>query len=325
MHSKFLVILLIALGVCSSANAQTSGVDTTLTPAKAVDTVSAPDTATQTPPVKSLTTFTANLSLGAMVQSQSQAGSSTFAANWLVGVESKLYLDGPGAQLGASLYAKYGQSNNGDSVPQKTQDDLILSLTPSVPMLPAAGIRLFLEVTGETQFEPGTVDSQTTNFLDPLFLYQSLFLGRRFANTSADGLGQFSLVAGVGYAFQQTITKNFIFTQNRNFVVSTNNPLSDVQGEVTFESGYSAIADLDYQRTIATDLSTHISFKTVALSKDGLGGDLTKARVTSLLLLSWQYKFLSLDYNLHLVYDSNVSPERALDQSLVFGLKWDLQ
>ena len=179
-------------------------------------------------------------------------------------------------------------------------------------------------MTGETQFAPGTVDSQPTNFLDPLFLYQSLFVGRRFANTSADGLGQFSLVAGVGYAFQQIITKNFILTQNRNFVVSANSPLSDVQGEVTFESGYSAIADLDYQRTIATDLSLHLSFKTVALSKDGLGGDLTKARVTSLLLLSWQYKFLSLDYTTHLVYDSNVSPERELDQSLVFGLKLDL-
>jgi hypothetical protein len=324
MILKFLVAVLLSILVSSSANAQNPGVDTTTPPSTAADTTTTPDPAAQTPPAKSLTTFTTNVSFGAMVQSQSQAGSSTFAANWLVGVESKLYLDGPGAQLGASLYAKYGQANSGDSAPQKTQDDLILSLTPSIPILPVAGIRLFLEVTGETQFAPGKVDSQNTNFLDPLFLYQSLFLGRRFAHTSEDGLGQFSLVAGVGYAFQQTVTNSFKFEQNRNFVVSPNSPLSDVQGQVTLESGYSAIVDLDYQRTIATDLSLHMSFKTVALSKDGLGGDLTKARVTSLLTLSWQYKFLSLDYTTHLVYDSNVSPERELDQSLVFGLKLDL-
>ena len=323
MISKIAITILLTTLVSASAYAQTPGVDST-TPVPAVDTTTPQDTTAQTPPAKSLTTFTTNFSLGAMVQSQSQAGSSTFAANWLIGIESKLYLDGPGAQLGASLYAKYGQANSGDSAPQKTQDDIILSVTPSIPILPVAGIRLFLEVTGETQFAPGKVDTQTTNFLDPLFLYQSLFLGRRFANTSADGLGQFSLVAGVGYAFEQTITNRFKFEQNRNFIVSSNSPLSNVQDQVTIESGYSAIVDLDYQRTITTDLSLHLSFKTVALSKDGLGGDLTKARVTSLLLLSWQYKFLSLDYTTHLVYDSNVSPERELDQSLVFGLKLDL-
>jgi hypothetical protein len=323
MFSKIAVALLLPIFVSASVYAQTPGVDST-TPVPIVDSTTPPDTTAPIPPAKSLTTFTTNISLGAMVQSQSQAGSSTFAANWLLGIDSKLYLDGPGVQLGASLYAKYGQANSGDSAPQKTQDDIILSVTPSIPILPVAGIRLFLEVTGETQFAPGVVDTQNTNFLDPLFLYQSLFVGRRFANTSADGFGQFSLVAGVGYAFQQIVTKNFILTQNRNFVVSANSPLSDVQSQVTFESGYSAIADLDYQRTITTDLSIHTSFKTVALSKDGLGGDLTKARVTSLLTVSWQYKFLSLNYTTHLVYDSNVSPERELDQSLVFGLKVDL-
>ena len=136
MFSTIAVAIFLTIFVSVQAHAQTPGVDTT-TPVPSVDITSPPDTTTPTPPAKSLTTFTTNLSLGAMVQGQSQAGSSTFAANWLINLESKLYLDGPGAQLGASLYAKYGQANSGDSAPQKTQDDIILSVTPSgLPYLP---------------------------------------------------------------------------------------------------------------------------------------------------------------------------------------------
>jgi hypothetical protein len=33
---------------------------------------------------------------------------------------------------------------------------------------------------------------------------------------------------------------------------------------------------------------------------------------------------LSIDYTLHVLYDRNISPRRELDQTMVFGFRFDL-
>jgi hypothetical protein len=325
---KFLVALLFVV-LTASAQAQTP-VDTTLPSSRPVpDSVQPAPVQAPTlepeepapPPVKkSNTKFSVTPSLGVTVESLS-GDDETFTANWLAGLQSRLFVDGSYLQLGGSVYIKYGQLHS-EEVPKKTQDDLIVSVTPSIPLIPGAGIRLFLETTGETQMAPGLVDDTVeTNFLDPLFLYQSLFVGKRLSTSADDGSWNFDFTAGVGYALQQTFAQKFVLEQNRNFVITEESPLSSVQDQVTVESGYSAILDINFDEELASNLTFKTNFKTVALTKDEFIDDVANARATSLLLIGFQYKFVSLDYSGHLVYDRNISPRRSLEQSLVFGFK----
>jgi len=270
------------------------------------------------------TTHSVAITAGVTMLSDSKDGSETFSADMLTGLQAKIFFDGEPFQLGASIYAKYGQLATSTAPPQKTQDDLIVSLTPSYTVLPGPGIRLFLEVTGETQFRPGVVDSSPTNFLDPLIIYQSLFLGKRLSSQSEDGTSTFDLTAGVGYALEQTLANNFILQSHRNFVVTTQSPLSSVQDQVTFESGVAAIVDINYQKALGDGFSFHSGWKSVALKKQEFFADFPNSRVTSLLLAGLQYKIVSLEYSGHLVYDPNISLRRTLSQSLVFGLTVNL-
>ncbi len=284
--------------------------------ARAQDTTAAPVTRT--------TTHSISISVGVTIQSDSRSGDEAFSADILTGLQAKIFMDGEPFQIGASIYAKYGQLATTTAEPQKTQDDLIVSITPSYTVFPVAGIRLFLEVTGETQFRPGVVDSTPTNFLDPLFLYQSLFLGKRLSSQSDDGTSTFDLTAGVGYALEQTLANSFVLQHNRNFVVTTQSPLSSVQEQVTFESGVAAILDINYQKALGDGFSFHTGWKSVALKKQEFLSNFDNARVTSLLLTGLQYKIVSLEYSGHLVYDPNISLRRTLSQSLVFGLTLNL-
>ncbi|MDP4199214.1 MAG: hypothetical protein Q8922_05585 [Bacteroidota bacterium] len=290
--------------------------------ARAQDTTHAADTATLAPAHP--TTHSVSLSLGVTVQSDSKAGDEAFSADILTGLEAKIFMDGEPFQIGASVYAKYGQVATAHEEPQKTQDDLIASITPSYTVLPALGIRLFLEVTGETQFRPGIIDTAKTDFLDPLFLYQSLFLGKRLSSLSADGNTTFDLTAGVGYALEQTVANSFVLQSHRNFVVTDKSPLSSVQDQVTFESGIAGIIDMNYQTALGDGFGFHSGWKTVAMKKEEFFTNFENARVTSLLLAGLQYKIVSLDYSGHLVYDPNISLRRQLSQTLVFGLTLNL-
>lgn len=267
-------------------------------------------------------------SLGVTIESISEADQETFSAIAIAGLDANYFADGEPWQLGAKLYVRYGQQYSAAAPPVKSQDDLILSITPSRTILPGPKIRLFLETTGETQMAKGYADDSTpTKFLDPLFVYQSLFLGRRFSNSADDGSWQYDLTAGVGYALQETLAQNFILSGNRHLVVTDHNPLSSVQNEVTLESGYSAIVDFNLQENIGENLQLTAGWKTVGINRvqtptlPEATTFLENARVTSLLEFGLQYKFLSIDYSGNLTYDRNVSLRRSLDQSLVFGFK----
>ena len=267
------------------------------------------------------TTLSLSPSLDISITSDNKEGSEVISAEWLAALSAKVFMDGEPDQFGGRIDATYGQHVS-EQLPQKTQDDLIISLTPSRTVFPSLGLRLFLEVTGETQFTKGYVDTAVTDFLDPLFLYQSLYLGKRISGASADGNMTYDFTAGLGYALQQTVANSFVLQQNRNIVVTPTNPLN--QEQVTIESGYSAIVDFNYSNNITTDLKFTVGAKTVSLMKGNLNANFKNARTTSLFSLGFQYKFVNLCYRGHLVYDPNVSLERELSQFLGFGLKLDL-
>jgi hypothetical protein len=316
MFRNYFLTLSLVLVCCSMQSARAQQ-DTT---AQAADTTSAAP--------KSPFQHTLQPSLGVTISSTSSGDSDTYSAIWVAGLDASFFYDGEPWQFGAKLHAIYGEQNNGSGPPRTTQDDLVLSVTPSRTILPGPEIRLFLETAAETQMGNGIAgDSTPTKFLDPVFVYQSLFLGKRFEAAAEDASWQYDLTAGVGYALQETVAQNFIFTQNRDIVVTQQNPLSSVQNEITFESGYSAIVDFNLQENIGQNFQFTTGWKTVAINRIA-GPSLPhastffeNARVTSLLQIGLQYKFLCISYSGDLTYDRNVSLRRALDQSLVFGYK----
>ncbi len=315
IRKYFLAFCLVMIG-CSVCLAQAQQ-DTTAQPA---------DTTSAQP--KSPFQHTIQPSLGVTISSISSGDSDNFSAIWVAGLDASFFYEGEPWQLGAKLHAIYGEQNNGSAPPSITQNDLVVSVTPSRTILPGPQIRLFLETAAETQMGNGIVgDSIPTKFLDPVFVYQSLFLGKRFEGAADDGSWQYDLTAGVGYALQETVAQDFAFTQNRDIVVTTQNPLSSVQNEITLESGYSAIVDFNVQENLNQNFQFTTGWKTVAINRIA-GPSLPhastffeNARVTSLLQISLQYKFLCISYSGDLTYDRNVSLRRSLDQSLVFGYK----
>lgn len=269
-------------------------------------------------------TYSFNASFGLTFQNISKSDNETLTTQWLANVDTRISYDDSTFGLGSSLYLQYGQLHNGSAFPEKTQDNLIVSLTPSLMILPSMNIRLFLETTAETQMKKGMVDNSDSYFLDPVFLYQTVFMGQKFSSTSSDGTGECTLTYGIGYAIQQTITDKFVLKSNRNYIIGPNNPLSAVQSQVTLESGISAVFDLVVRKQIGDKLNLNASVKTVLLGKEETYQDLTKTRASSLILAGISYGLFSIDYTMRLLYDSNYSFRRQLEQSLVAGIRYSM-
>ena len=268
--------------------------------------------------------FTASPSIGFTFQGISKDGEESEDLQWLSQLQAKLGYEGNPFQLNTSLFLQFGQQVSHEAPPKKIQDDFQASIVPSMTLSQKYGLRLFFEVTGETEMAEGVVDGVVSRFLDPLFLYQTLFVGHKTHTTWDDGSGEFEFVLGAGYAYQQTLTNKFILQKNRQFVIDEGNPLSNIQDQFTVEKGYSAILQLNFSKSAGESFSFKESFKTVLLTKDGFTRDIKNSRVASLLLSGVQYKIFSIDYTLHIIYDRNVSLRRQLDQTMVFGLKFTI-
>ncbi len=249
----------------------------------------------------------------------------TLTVQWLASLQSRFGYEGDLFQFNTSLFAQFGQLVTKENPPQKMQDDIILTAVPSITISDDLGLRIFFEVTGESDMGKGFVDDTIpTTFLDPLFLYETLFLGHKTNYQSEDGSKEFQFTLGVGYAFQQTIADKFVLEQNRSFVIDQNNPLQGIQDQFTLENGYSAILDIFYKNALSDDVLFKTSLKTVALTKKEFFNDIKQARIGGLMLTGFSYKFLSIDYTLRIVYDNNISTRRQLEQSLVFGLRFEI-
>jgi hypothetical protein len=270
----------------------------------------------------SLIDFSLNLTGGATFNSVDQSEEEKNEnVQWVTGLRTTFNLTAEPFQLYNSVYAQYGQLHEDGALPQKTKDNLIVTVMPSVALFPGSTFRLFLETTGETIMGEGVVDDVPTKFLDPLFLYQTLFVGQKHHSEGDEGDWNFGLVYGVGYALQQTFAQQFILEQNREFVIGEGNPITDVQDQVSLESGYSAVFNIEYQSYITESLNFNMSLKTVALTKSADFESIDDSRVSGLLLSGLSYGIISADYSMRLTYDKNYSVRRMMDQGLVFGLK----
>jgi hypothetical protein len=156
-----------------------------------------------------------------------------------------------------------------------------------------------------------------TRFADPLFLYHALFLGQKLSNTAEDGSGEISLTYGLGYALQQTYTQDFQTVETREQLKrDPSSPISTVD----IQLGLSGIVDFTARKQLGDLFQLNTSVKTVILGKEDTYKDVTKARVGTLALASISYGVFNLEYTMRLLYDSNYSVRRQIDQSLVAGV-----
>ncbi len=263
-----------------------------------------------TEPAEKKVHFHIRPSLGLTYGDSNAEGVKTSNLQWLGTVNSDFDYLGSKFDLSSSLFMQYGESKIKGQPSKKLQDAFILSITPSIPLIKRPAIRLFLETTAETTLGKGMINDQPTGFFDPLFLYQTLFLGQKHYSYQIENKTTYELTYGLGYAFQQTLNKNF---QIQNNLTGNNS---------NFESGFSGIIEFNMNSQITESISFVLNAKAVALSRQDLFTDFNASRRSVLVRSGLFYKKVGMEYNYHLVHDLNLSANDMSDQSIMFTLSF---
>ena len=243
-------------------------------------------------------------SLGLTFGDSNASGTRITNLQWLGTVNSDFDYIGKKFDLSSTLFMQYGESKVKGQAAEKLQDAFILSITPSIPLIKVPKIRLFLETTAETNLGKGTIGDSPTSFLDPLFLYQTLFLGQKHYSYQKEDNTTWDLTYGLGYAFQQTLNKKF-----ETVDIAGNNS--------TFESGFSGIIEANVNSKISESLSFVLNAKAVALSRENFFQDFDSSRRSILIRYGLFYKKVGVEYNYHQVHDLNLSENDLVDQSIM--------
>ncbi len=254
--------------------------------------------------------FNFNPSLGLTLNSSKNNGITSTSFQWLATVNADYNYTGKKFDFRSTLFATYGQSKTSGQAAQTLQNSIILTLTPSVIIIKRPAIRLFLETTGETFLGKSIVNSQPVAFTDPLFLYQTLFIGQKHYSHQGKENTEWNLTYGLGYSFQQTINKEFQTQSN------INGSLSD------FESGFSGIVDFNITTPVTKAINFNLDFKALALSRGNLFKEFNSSRKSVLLRTGFFYKQIGIEYNYHFVDDLNISPSAMIDHSLMVTLRF---
>lgn len=249
-------------------------------------------------------------SLGLTFTDSNTSGERSTNLQWLGTVNSDFDYVGKKFDFSSTLFMQYGESKIKGQESEKLQDAFILSLTPSVPLIKVPVIRLFLETTAETSLGKGMIDDQPTSFLDPLFLYQTLFVGQKHYSYQDKDNTTWELTYGLGYAFQETLNKKFEVQQN----ISGN--------RADFESGFSGIVEFNVNAQITEELNFVLNAKAVALSRENFFSDFDASRRSILVRSGLFYKKIGVEYNYHQVHDLNLSENDLVDQSIMFTVSF---
>lgn len=249
-------------------------------------------------------------SLGLTFNESNASGVTATNLQWLATVNSDFDYRGSKFDLSSTLFMQYGESKMKGQPSEKLQDAFILSITPSIPLIKSPAIRLFLETTAETNLGKGTMQNKPTSFLDPLFLYQTLFLGQKHYSYKKNDKTTWDLTYGLGYAFQQTLNKKF----------QTQNDLSGNKAD--FESGFSGILEFNINSQLSESISFVLNAKAVALANGDLFKDFEAIRRSVLVRSGLFYKKIGLEYNYHLVHDLNLSLSNLINQSIMLTVSF---
>lgn len=249
-------------------------------------------------------------SLGLTFGDSNAGGTRITNLQWLGTINSDFDYIGKKFDLSSTLFMQYGESKVKGQDAQKLQDAFILSITPSIPLINVPKIRLFLETTAETNLGKGTIGDNPTSFLDPVFLYQTLFLGQKHYSYQKEDNTTWELTYGLGYAFQQTLNKKF-------------EVVNDMAGNNSnFESGFSGIIEINVNSKISESLSFVLNVKAVALSRENFFKNFDSSRRSVLVRSGLFYKKVGIEYNYHRVHDLNLSETDLVDQSIMLTVSF---
>ncbi|MCX7589787.1 MAG: DUF3078 domain-containing protein [Patescibacteria group bacterium] len=208
----------------------------------------------------------------------------------------------------SDFFIQYGQIIRKNHNPTKTQDQLILNLIPSIKLLNIPSIRLFLQTKGETQLRKGYIDDQVTNFADPLFLTNTLFLGEKSKILEQTDTQEFNITYGLGYSFQNIIRNKFNISDE-----------IEHSSDAEFKDGPTAVFNLNFSKLFNNNLSLMCSFNSIMLIKKFTFEDSNHLRFTSMLLAELKLYFVTFMYTNRFVLDKEISNSPQNNNSLILG------
>lgn len=220
--------------------------------------------------------------------------------------------EGSNFNFDSDFFIQYGQIVRRNSLPQKTQDNFIINLMPSIKIMEAPSIRLFLQSKAETQLRKGYLDDQETHFADPMFLTNTIFIGEKSKLIEQTETQQLNVTYGMGYSFQNII-------KNKLQLTSEIQPSSSAE----FIDGPTAILNFNLLKSISDDIEFNTSFSSLLLAKRSFLESVKNSRFSSLLIASLKIWLINIEYTNRIVYDNELSKKRTLEQSLIFGFKVD--
>jgi hypothetical protein len=257
--------------------------------------------------------FNMELNLGITMTARSTRNIDKENLEWLLGTHLYFSYLGESFQFDMDLFLQYGQLVAKRILPEKTQDNIILNLMPSIKLISSPTIRLFLQTKAESQVSKGFIDDQETKFADPMFLTHTLFLGNKNQIITLLEDLRFKAVYGLGYSFQQIIKKNFQL-------------ISEIQSssEVEYLDGPSAVFNILFTKSFGESVSSSISISTLLMARKDFFNEVKNSRFSSLLVASLSIDLFTIKYTNRLIYDSDISSKRQLVQSLVLSLQLNL-
>ncbi len=232
---------------------------------------------------------------------------------WLTNAQFFFNYHSDNFHFDSDIFINYGQIVKNGELPEKTQDLLIFTLMPSIRLIDTPSIRLFLQSKGETQLRKGYIGEKETDFCDPLFLTNTIFIGEKNNLLTETENQKFEITYGVGYSFQQVFKRKFVLESE----LTTN---SDVE----FINNPSAILRCDFYKSLSDDISFSLKINSGLDFKSGFLKSVRNSRFTTIIISSFDIYFISLQYIGNIVYDREISNKRVFNQSLTAGLTFKL-
>jgi hypothetical protein len=257
--------------------------------------------------------FGAKTNFGATFTSFNTSEGDDFHLELLLSFLANANYEGSNFNFDSELYIQYGQIVRRSLHPKKSQDNFILTLMPSFRIIKNPSMRLFWQAKAETQLRKGYLNDQETNFADPMFITNTLFLGEKSKLIKQTETQQFNITYGIGYSFQAIIKKHFQLT-------SETTPSMNAE----FADGPTAILNFNFSKSFTDNINFNSSFNSLLLAKKNFVKSVKNSRFSSLFLASLEIYFISIEYSNRIVYDKELGDKRQLQQSLVVGFKLNL-
>ncbi len=232
----------------------------------------------------------------------SQGGENSTA--WQLNLVFQFVQDLAGTNWSNSGKFTYGETKTGGAPSRKSIDEIKLESVYTLKI--AKYINPFVAATGETQFAPGydygkTPKQKLSAFWDPVYFRESIGVGYKPVEAFQTRLGG---------ALKQTLTRDYP-------VPYSDDPTTEKFEKVKSEIGIESVSDLNVALSKTTGLKSKLELFSAleGIKKVDVNWDtLISAKIS---------KYISVNFNLKLFYDSDISTKRQIKQSLALGLSYN--